>query len=193
MNTTLQTAIENFENTPGLNYISPERKTFLDQVYVNKDSEELVAVRTIGRQDMEGAILAGVDNDGVYAAILLSFVKKKGVCALQVISMSERFKPNEQLAFGITLSNDEKMLFHFAHKMAPVEGTDYFANFIQLTDKNIADFILHNIVHWQFLNKQTNDILTSDFQAQADAILPEKEAQYLLRKIACEIAKFGTE
>lgn len=187
---TLQNALDEFENNTAIPGIDPERKVFLDQVYVNKDSDDLVAVRTIGRKDMEGVVLAGIDNSGAYTAILLTFVKKENVCALQVISMSENFMPDENLAFGISLDNGEKMLFDFTHQMVPVDGTSYFANFVQLTDKTMSDFISHNIVHWQFLNKKTNDVLTSDFNAQADAILPEKESQYLLRRIAYEIAKF---
>ena len=80
------------------------------RLYVNKDIEGLVAVRSIANTDMEGVVLAGADSEGIYTAIMLSFVKKEGVHALQVVTMSPKFKPDQQLSFGITLSNGEKML-----------------------------------------------------------------------------------
>ena len=120
----LQSAAEHFENNPAPIAITEERKISLDQVYINKDTEELIAVRSIGNEEHNGVVLAGVDNEGVYTAIMLSFVKKEGAYALQVITMSPKFRPDENLAFGLTLSNDEKLLFNFIHKMVPVEGTD---------------------------------------------------------------------
>ena len=187
---TLPSAIENFEVNAASASITEERKIFLNQVYVNKDSEELVAVRSIGNRENNGVVLAGIDNDGVYTAILLSFVKKQGAYALQVITMSPKFKPDEHLAFGLSLSNGEKFLFNFAHKMVPVEDTDYYANFIALTEEQMAKFIEYDITHWQFLQQQSKDILTSDMDAEADTILPAPETQYLIRRIAYAIAAF---
>ena len=189
----LQSAIENFENNSDLSPITEERKISLDQVYINKDTEELIAVRSIGNEEHNGVVLAGVDNEGVYTAIMLSFVKKEGAYALQVITMSPKFRPDENLAFGLTLSNDEKLLFNFIHKMVPVEGTDYYANFRALTEEQMAKFIEYDIVHWQFLQQQTNDILTSDMNAEADTILPAPETQYLIRRIAYGIATFDQQ
>lgn len=186
----LQSAIQNFESNNAQPEIPNDRKVFLDQVYVNKDTEELVAVRSIGNEENDGVILAGVDNEGVYTAVLFTFVKKQDVCAMQIVSMSPKFKPDNHLAFGLTLSNDEQLIFDFVHQMVPVEGTNYYANFVALTEEQMAKFITYDIRHWQFLQQETKDILTSDFEAQADGILPAVESKYLIRRIAYAVAAF---
>lgn len=187
---TLQSAIENFESNNAQPEIPNDKKVFLDQVYVNKDTEELIAVRSIGNEENDGVILAGVDNEGVYSAVLFTFVKKEDVHAIQIVILSPKFRPDNNLVFGLTLSNDEQLVFNFIHQMVPVEGADYYANFVALTEEQMAKFITYDIRHWQFLQQGTKDILTSDFEAAADGILPAAESKYLIRRIAYAIASF---
>lgn len=172
------------------NHIPSERLKFLQEVSLHKDETELISVCKIGKEENEGVVLAGLDNKQIFHAILISFVKKLDTIALQIITMSPHFKPDDQLIFGLTLSNKQQYVFHFAQPAIPVEGTAYAANFIPFSSQQVIDFISNDIIHWQLYHQETKALLTSVMDIEAQALLPPHEAQYLLRKILCEVVKY---
>lgn len=186
---TLQNAIEQFSNTADTGEIRTGRKKFFDNITCKDDKEGLRIIDKIGGENNNMVILAGKQNDGLNGIISFSFVHKDGHFAIQVISTLSTFIPTEQVVIGFKFENGKEVLSGFVYAPVHVEGTQYWANYVQISVEDLACFMNASLVAWQMKNKVNNNHLESDFTILARDILPQTEAKYLLRSMASAIAK----
>lgn len=185
----LLSAIQKFSNSPESAEIRPGRKKFFDTITCKDDKEGLRIIDTIGNEHNNIVILAGKLKDGTIGVVSLSFVRKDGNFAIQVISTIPSFIPSEQVVIGFKFENGKEVLSGFVFPPVNVEGSHFWANYAQISPEDLAIFMESALIAWQMKNKLNNDHLESDFNILAADILPQTEAKYLLRSMAAAIAK----
>lgn len=184
----LNNAIHQFKHSSDTADIRPGRKKFFDTITCGDDKEGLRIIETIGGERNNMVILAGRDQTGTAGVVSFSFVRKEGFFAIQVISTIAAFIPSEQVVIGFKMQNGKEVISGFVFPPVNVDGTPYWANYAQLAPEDLASFIESPVVAWQMKNKLNNSRLESDFTVLATDILPQSEAKYLLRSMACAIA-----
>lgn len=188
-NEVLETAIERFAHNQATAEIRTGRKKFFDNITCRDDKEGLRIIDSIGGEQNNMLILAGIQSQGGNGVVSFSFVRKEEHFAIQVISTIPAFIPSEQVVIGFKFENGKEVLSGFIFPPVNVEGSSYWANYAQISVDDLAAFINSDLVAWQMKNKVNNESLESDFTILATDILPQSEAKYLLRSMAVAIAK----